>query len=652
MWYNIPQITIYTKEMIHIAKGKFSQPRGNYQPQEPRSNTTGEQRGNLRSESTAVKKSVRKTSSSRARTKKVLLISLCSVAVVLLIAVIICVWFFLGWPTDDGLILNNITVAGINLGGMTKEQAAEALHRATDQTYTRQDMEVELPDTILTFSAAETGAQLDVDAVVDAAYDYGRKGTYEEREQAKESSLTEVHHIALLPYLTLNTDVIRSALEEYGANFNSEFTESSATLEGEAPILDSSMEGFDPEAPCQTLVLYLGTPGRKLDMDKVYNDVLDAYSFNEFQVIAQMEEAEKIPQALDLQALYDQYHSDCTDAVLDKETYEASHEVYGYTFDLENAELMMEYAKYGDTLRIDMEYILPENTHEELAGMLFRDVLGAFETEHTKDENRNTNLTLACAAINGLVLEPGETFDFNVVVGKRTAEAGYKSADAYSSGKTVKTLGGGVCQVSSTIYYCCLLADLEIVDRSPHSYVSSYMPMGTDATVSWGGPEFRFKNSTNYPIRIEAEVADGYVKVKLIGTDEKDYYIKMESEVIGMRTPTTVYEEIPVDDNPEGYKDGQVISTAYKGYTVQTYKCKYDKETDELIIREEDQLSKYKHRDKVIAKLVKTAAPTEAPKEDTSTDTSDNTSAEKPAETPAATTAPETPSADSESTAA
>lgn len=616
--------------MVHIAKGKFSQPRGAAQTPE-RSLRTPPKNSRYASEAIAVKKS-KSRSAARSRTRKVLLISLCSVAVVLLIAAIICVWFFLGWPTDDGLILNNVTAAGINLGGMTKDQAAEALHKATDQTYTGQDMVIELPDTNLSLSPADTGAQLDVDAVIQAAYDYGRRGTYEEREQAKQSSLTEVHHIGLLPYLTLNTDLIRSKLDEYGKAFNSEFTESSATMEGEIPILDSSAEGFDPEAPCQTLVLYLGTPGRNLDIDKVYNDVLDAYSFNKFLVTTQLEEPEKLPAPIDLQGLYAQYHSDSVDAIMDTETYEVSHEVYGYTFDLKDAETLMEFTKYGDTLRIDMEYIQPQAHYEDLAGILFRDVLGAFETEHTKDENRNNNLTLACAAIDGLILKPGDTFDFNKVVGKRTAEAGYKSADAYSSGKTVKSLGGGVCQVSSTIYYCCLVADLEIVSRSPHSYVSSYMPMGTDATVSWGGPEFRFKNSTNYPIRIEAEVSDGYVKVKLIGTDEKDYYIKMESEVIGMRNPTTVYEEIPIDNNPEGYKDGQVITTAYKGYTVQTYKCKYDKETDELIAREEDQLSKYKHRDKVIAKLVKTPKPTDPPAEETPAETKapQNSSTEKP----------------------
>ena len=127
--------------------------------------------------------------------------------------------------------------------------------------------------------------------------------------------------------------------------------------------------------------------------------------------------------------------------------------------------------------------------------------------------------------------------------------------------------------------------------------------MGMDATVSWGGPEFTFRNNTNYPIRIETWVADGYVHAKLVGTDEKDYYIVMEYEVIGSEAADTVYEEFTKDNNPEKYKDGEVIQTAYRGYSVKTYKCKYDKDTKELISREEDQKSVYKKRDQIVVSI-------------------------------------------------
>ena len=583
-------------------------------------------------------------SASAGKAKKIMLISVFSVIAVLLIAVVGTVWFLFGRDPNDNKILNNVYVAGINLGGMTREEATEALHRATDLTFTQNDMVLELPDVILTLSPADTKAKLDVDAAVEAAYSYGRTGTRAEKAAALENSKVMDHPIALLPYLTLDTDYIRSRLDAYGAAFNSNFEQSSAVLEGEMPILDAADEKFDAEAAGQTLVLTMGRPGRYVDITDIYNRILDAYSFNLFLVQVTMKEEETIPEALDLDALYEQYYVQPVNAEIDTKTFEVIPEIYGYGFDLELAREQLEHAVYGDTVTIQLEMVAPELLGQAMRDVLFRDVLCEYKTEHTKDENRNTNLRLACEAINGTILYPGDVFDYNTVVGQRTAEKGYKAAAAYSSGKTVATLGGGICQVSSTIYYCCLVADLEIVNRLPHSYVSSYMPMGMDATVSWGGPEFTFKNNTNYPIRIETWVADGYVHAKLVGTDEKDYYIVMEYEVLGSEAATTVYEEFTKDNNPEGYRDGEVIQTAYRGYTVKTYKCKYDKETDELIAREFDRTSVYKKRDKIVAKLVQeTEPPTEAPTEPPATEAPKPTeppATEPPATEPPATEAP------------
>lgn len=579
--------------------------------------------------------------SKKSRSKKIILVSICSVAAIALIGAIAAFWFLFGRDPNDHKILNNVYVAGINLGGMTVEEAENALRGATAQSYTQNDMVVELPDAILSFSPADTGAVLDVEAAVQAAYDYGRTGTREEKAAALENSKVTDHPIALLPYLNLNLDYIRGELQSYGSSFNSTYTPSSVLVEGDAPILDASDEKFDPEAPGQTLVLTMGTPGRYVDIEGIFNRVLDAYSFNLFLVQVTMDEEEKIPEAIDLEALYEEYYKEPVDAKLDEETFEVISEVYGYGFDLEAAQSRMEEAIYGDTVTLSLELIAPEQLGENMRELLFRDVLCEYKTEHTNNANRNTNLKLACEAINGTILYPGEEFDYNTVVGKRTTEKGYKAAGAYSSGKTVETIGGGICQVSSTIYYCCLVADLEIVNRLPHSYVSSYMPMGMDATVSWGGPEFTFKNNTNYPIRIETWVADGYVHCKLIGTDEKDYYIVMEYEVVGSQNYDTVYEEYP-KDNKEGYKDGEVIQTPYRGYTVKTYKCKYDKETDELIIREFDRLSSYKNRDKIIAKIVKETEPEEEEEEDDKKDKDKDKETKPPKTEPEETKPPKT----------
>ena len=550
----------------------------------------------------------------------ILLISICTLVLLLLGAAAFGVMHYLGQEKDDGLILNNVTVAGVNIGGMTPEEAAAAIHRVTDMTYTVENMVIHLPDTILELSPKDTKVKLDVNAAVEAAYNYGRTGTAEENAKAKADSLISNHTIALLPFLKLDTDYIRDQLDSYGEYFNSDYEESSWELEGKMPELAG--DKFDEKAEPQILVLKPGKPGRYVDIDKVYNDVLDAYSMNLFEVKTNMTDEEQIPEALDLEELFEMLCTEAEDASMDMESFEVTVETYGYTFDLEQAQKMLSETPWGETLEIPMEYIEPEVLSKDLEEKLFRDVLADVETPHTNDANRNTNLKLACEAINGLVLMPGDTFDYNKVLGKRTEEKGYKPAGALNSGTATTEVGGGICQVSSTLYYGCLLADLEIVTRRSHSLPSSYMPMmGIDATVSWGGPEFRFKNNTNYPIRIEAEVSGGKVKVKLIGTDEKDYYVKMDYKVVEIMNPQTVEEEYTAAEAKAlGYTNGQVKQQGVTGYTVYSYKCKYDKETDELISREYEATSNYVKKDKIVIVVIPdetepptTEAPTEPP---------------------------------------
>lgn len=573
------------------------------------------------------------------KNRKIILFSLLGVVLVAVVALGIVLSTLSGGVGDDGRILNNVVVAGVNVGGLTREQAVSAVHQATDKTYTGQDMVVILPDTTLHLTPTQTGARLDVDAAVEAAFEYGRTGSRAERDAAKAQVASGEYYIGLLPYLSLDTDYIRQQLEDYKSNFNSIYHESYCHLEGDMPELKGS-EDFDINAPCQTLVLNAGTVGRHLDIDAVYTQVLDAYSLHIFEVDAADAAPETTPEPLMLEGIYAELHTDPVDAFMDPETFEVEYETYGYTFDLEKATQLLSEAEPGTDVTISMEFIAPENTYASLKAMLFRDVLGYAETAHTNNTNRNTNLKLACAAINGLVLMPGEVFDYNKTLGERTAEAGYKPAAAYSGGETVQSIGGGICQVSSTLYYAALLADMEIVTRSAHSFVSSYIPFGMDATVSWGGPDFRFSNNTDYPLRIEAEVSDGYVKVRLVGTDEKDYYVKMEYKIVSTTDYETVYEDYPTD-NEKGYKDGDIVQTAYTGYTVKTYRCKYSKATDALISREDEATSRYKARNLIIARVTSeetepsTEPPTEAPATETPTEPSTEAPTEAPTEPPA-----------------
>ncbi len=173
-------------------------------------------------------------------------------------------------------------------------------------------------------------------------------------------------------------------------------------------------------------------------------------------------------------------------------------------------------------------------------------------------------------------------------------------------------VGGGICQVSSTLYCSILLADLEIVSRTNHGFPVNYINYGMDATVSWRSPDFKFRNNTNYPIKIEASVSGGYVNVQIIGTDEKDYYVEMSYVVSETYKPETEYKDFK-PDNPEGYKNGDVIEEGTTGYLVKTYKSKYDKATGVLISKDFVANSRYKTVNKVVARVEEPTEPTTVP---------------------------------------
>ena len=172
----------------------------------------------------------------------------------------------------------------------------------------------------------------------------------------------------------------------------------------------------------------------------------------------------------------------------------------------------------GLSIFIDVEYTQPENAEEFLENLLFRNLIGECVTQIPGTENRLNNIILASASVNGLILEPGEEFSFNRIVGQRTPARGYRSAPAFSNGTTVQAIGGGICQVSSTIYSAIMDSSLQITERHPHGLPVSYIPRGRDATVSWGSLDFRFVNNTDYPLRLDAEVEGRTLTVRAYGT--------------------------------------------------------------------------------------------------------------------------------------
>lgn len=527
--------------------------------------------------------------------KKKVLIGLTAAVLVLVIGVGAYIGISLYTDPYDNRILDNVTIAGVDVGGMTREEAEVALRSATNTTFTQQDMVVSLPHGTITLTAFDTGAELNVRSAVRAAYIYGRWGSKEDKQSAYESSADTEHAIDVSKYLTLDEDFIREQLSAYASKYETTLTQYAYHMEGKMPALEE--ENYDAAAACQTLEVTLGTPSLGLDMEEIYYSILNAYCANQFQVTVEDIDPAAKPEPVDLEALLEQYSIAPVDASIDMEQYCPIPGDYGYTFNIEEARKIVDAAEYGETVYIPMEYVEPEIRQDEV---YFRDVLGECKTPHTDNENRNENLRIACSKLNNLVLQPGEEFSYNETLGERTKENGYKPAPAYSGTTLVDSYGGGICQVSSTLYYCTLLSDLEIVYRINHGFAVGYIDLGMDATVSWGNPDFKFKNNSNFPIKIEAWVEDGYVNIRILGTIEKDYYVQMEYEIVGGENPSTTYQEYGPG---EGYYDGQVIYPGTVGHYVKTYRCKYDRETDELISRDFEARSHYMSTAKIVAKV-------------------------------------------------
>ena len=167
---------------------------------------------------------------------------------------------------------------------------------------------------------------------------------------------------------------------------------------------------------------------------------------------------------------------------------------------------------------IPLQTLYPNVTTNMIGTEAFPDLLSTYSTRYsTRDRDRTTNLQLAASKINGTVLMPGETFSYNQVVGERTIAAGYKEAPIYVSGEVVDGLGGGICQITSTLYNAVLYANLEIVERSNHQFVPSYVTASRDATVVYGSIDFKFKNNRDYPIKLVCSVSGGIAKFDIYG---------------------------------------------------------------------------------------------------------------------------------------
>ena len=295
-----------------------------------------------------------------------------------------------------------------------------------------------------------------------------------------------------------------------------------------------------------------------------------------------------------LDSILDQVETPVQNAAFDKaaKIFQTDHP--GISFDAAAAQTAYDGLDWGATQDVPLDITQPTTTVDDLTPKLYQDVLGSCSTNISGSTNRVENIRLAARYFNGTVLMPGETFSYNGIVGSRSAARGFLPAPAYVGGETVQETGGGVCQGSSTVYLAALRANLKIVERYPHGYITRYVPDGMDATVYYGAKDFRFQNDTPFPLKVVASVSGRTLTVNILGTKSDNITVEMTNQVVGTTPYKTVYQ---VDESlPAGTT--KVKTTPYTGYTVKVYRNLY--ENGALKDTKLESTSVYRPRDQVI----------------------------------------------------
>lgn len=511
------------------------------------------------------------------------------IAVILLILLLVLTagaYALLCNQVDTGRMLDHTYIDGVDVSGMTADEAEAALQGHFDETYRNAAVTVMMDGTgyeVPLWRADHSILRPETGPVLEEALSRGN-GPFLTRGyawlMAQTGEWTGESDIAIT-----NGEALYAAVEATGL-FDVDTRVETAYTVGETSISIQKGEAGEVADAETTLaaIAALVTEGKWPETDS-----LDCATVS--SEIA----------ALDVQKIYDEIYTEPADATLDRDNdYAIVPSVTGISFDVEAAKTALAEAAPGSAVEVPLVLTEPEITTEKMEQNLFKDVLGSYTTTVSGSSGRRKNVQLSADFCDGTILLVGDVFSYNDVVGERTKARGFSEADAYLNGQTIKQVGGGICQTSSTLYAAVLYSNLEIVTRTNHSFASSYIGLGMDATVSWGGPEFKFANNTKYPIKVVGEYANGKVTMKILGTKTDDITVKIRSKTLETIPFSVKYE----DDKTMYVGEEKTITTAYTGYKVQTYRELYDGDGN-LISSTEEAYSYYKKRDKVIARGVK-----------------------------------------------
>ena len=481
--------------------------------------------------------------------KKKIVVIICILLIVFIFSIIFAI---INMGNDT--ILKGISINGIDVSKMTKQEAVNALTKLTEEkintevgiNYNQKTEE----ETNIDIASLEIN--YDINDIVDEAYNIGRINSIFINNF--DIINTYINKKDLKMNISLNEESLNQTIDSIDSNLPDKLIQTSYYIED------------------KNLIITRGTPGNVLKVESlkenIYKYLEDLTSKVEI-IDTDIEYVE--PDEIDIQKIHEQVYKKPQNAYYEEKPFKVYKDIEGIDFDIKKAQKQIDKNPNKTEYKIALKFIEAKVKLEDLDVDIFKDILSQHTTRYDPgNANRENNLKLAASKINGTILSPGEEFSYNTVVGERSIAAGYKEAKIYAGGKVVDGLGGGICQVSSTLYNAVIFANLEVTERHNHQFVTSYIEAGRDATVAYGSKDFKFKNNRTYPIKIKAVVKSGIAKVEILGIKEK----KEPKVSFRIRTVSTIpfktqYEDDnTLEEGKEKKKQGGMNGIIVKVYKI------------------------------------------------------------------------------------
>lgn len=508
-------------------------------------------------------------------------------------------------------ILKGISILGIDISDLTVEEAKTKINNAIEERFKDENnnLILKIGENETSVTANTFNAKFDIDNAVIEADNIGRNGNILTNNYS--ILFTKLFKKEIKPRLYLDDSLLSDTIKDINSKMKDAIVDNSYYIEKNNLIIVKGKAGY-----------IIKTEELK---EKIYEQISNIHT--NYQTI-EIPVEYKEPEPINLQKIHEEIYKEPQDAYVQKNPTVVHPEVNGVDFKIsvEEAEELLKEDKEEYT--IPLKITKPKKTINNLGEEAFPDLLATFSTRFDgSNYNRNTNIKLAAKKVNGTVILPGEKFSFNTIVGSRTIEAGFKEGTAYVGGKVVPDVGGGVCQVSSTIYNTALLANMQIVERSNHMFTTGYVAASRDATVYYGSLDFVFKNSRKYPIKMVASANGGVCKVSIYGIkEEKEYEVIIQSKITSYINPTTIYKEDPtLEEGKEIVEQTAITGCKSEGYKILKLNGKIVSQT--LLSKDT-----YKSRNKIVRRGTKktTTTPTKPANENTTNTETSNTTTNEP----------------------